>query len=272
MMIRNSATTSFDSRVMKGYCLDDLDKSTLAEFKGKVSAVFPDNGYEDMGFEEFLIKTGFYGRIGTGSEYYPNAGCILLFGKYNAIKEVVPSYFLDYINYQGTTERWADRLSTDLPNSREMNIFNFYNMVYLKLEALDLSKFQLGDDMVRFDPSLKPALREALVNTLSHADYTIPRGSVKILAYDDRYVFQNPGCMLIKPEDFFVGGKSELRNEIIMKCFRMLHLSERQGMGGSRIFKVTSDNKVRAPQIDTSLMTTELTIWRVDIAEYPDLG
>lgn len=95
---------------------------------------------------------------------------------------------------------------------------------------------------------------------------------MKILAYDDRYVFQNPGCMLIKPEDFFVGGKSELRNEIIMKCFRMLHLSERQGMGGSRIFKVTSDNKVRAPQIDTSLMTTELTIWRVDIAEYPDLG
>lgn len=56
-----------------------------------------------------------------------------------------------------------------------------------------------------------------------------------------------------------------------MKCFRMLHLSECQGMGGSRIFKVTSDNKVRAPQIDTSLMTTELTIWNVDIAEYPDL-
>lgn len=61
--------------------------------------------------------------------------------------------------------------------------------------------------MVRIDPSLKPALREALVNTLAHADYTIPRGSVKIMAYDDRYVFQNPGCMLIKHEDFFVGGK-----------------------------------------------------------------
>lgn len=271
-MIRNSATSSFDSRVMKGYCLDDLDKSTLAEFKGKVSAVFPDNGYDDMNFDEFLINTGFYGRIGTGQEYCPTAGCIMLFGKYNAIKEVVPSYFLDYLNYQGATERWADRLSTDLPNSREMNIFNFYNMVYSKLEALDQSKFLLGEDMVRIDPSLKPALREALVNTLAHADYTIPRGSVKILAYDDRYVFQNPGCMLIRPEDFFVGGQSEIRNEIIMKCFRMLHLSERQGMGGSGIFKVTSDNKVRAPRIDTNLMATELTIWKLDITDYPDLS
>ena len=125
--------------------------------------------------------------------------------------------------------------------------------------------------MVRIDPSLKPALREALVNTLSHADYTIPRGSVKIMAYDGRYVFQNPGCMLIKPEDFFVGGKSEIRNEILIKCFRMLHLSERQGMGGSRIFKVTSDNKMRAPIIDTNLMTTELTIWKTDISEDPNL-
>lgn len=271
-MIRNSATSSFDARAMKGYGLDDLDKSTLAEFKGKVSAIFPDNGYDDMGYEEFLIVTGFYGRIGVDREYYPTAGCIMLFGKYNAIKEIVPSYFLDYINYQGATDRWADRLSTDLPNSREMNIFNFYNMVYAKLEALDQSKFVLGEDMVRIDPSLKPALREALVNTLSHADYTIPRGSVKIMAYDDRYVFQNPGCMLIKPEDFFVGGKSEIRNEILMKCFRMLNLSERQGMGGSRIFKVTSDNKKRAPIIDTNLMTTELTIWKIDIAEDPDLS
>ena len=73
-MIRNSATSTFDANVMKGYGLDDLDKSTLAEFKGKVSAVFPENGYDNMGFEEFLIQTGFYGRTGAGQPYYPTAG------------------------------------------------------------------------------------------------------------------------------------------------------------------------------------------------------
>ena len=231
-MIRNSSVTSIDSKVLKGYSIDDLDKSTLSEFRGKVDAIFPDKGYDGMPFEDFLITTGFYGRSGAGKEYGPTAGCIMLFGKYNAIKEIAPSYFLDYIDYRGTSERWTDRI----------------------------------------DASLKPALREALVNTLVHADYSIPRGSVKILVYDDRYVFQNPGCMLIRPEDFFIGGKSEIRNEILMKCFRLLHLSERQGMGGSEIFKVTSDNKVRAPRIDTNLLTTELTIWKVDVAEYPDLN
>ena len=43
-------------------------------------------------------------------------------------------------------------------------------------------------------------------------------------------------------------------------------------MGGSEIFKIASDNKRRAPNIDTNLMTTELTIWKVDIAELPDLS
>ncbi len=218
-----------------------------------------------MGYEEFLIVTGFYGRIGVGREYYPTAGCIMLFGKYNAIKEIVPSYFLDYINYQGTTDRWADRLSTDLPNNREMNILNFYNMVYAKLEALDKSRFILGEDMVRIDPSLKPALREALVNTLSHADYTIPRGSVKIMAYDDRYVFQNPGCMLIRQDDFFAGGKSAYRNEILSKCFQLLRLSSRQGKGGGKILRVASGNGKRAPVLESDLTTTKLTIWKTSI-------
>lgn len=52
----------------------------------------------------------------------------------------------------------------------------------------------------------------------------------------------------------------------------MLHLSERQGMGGRRIFKVAGDNKIRAPSIDTNLLTIELIIWKVDIAGCPNLS
>lgn len=258
-------TSSFDTRLLKGYCLDDLDKSALVEFRGKVSAIFPDKGHDDMGCEDFLVETGFYGRVGAGEDYAPTIGCLMLFGKYNAIKEVVPSYSIDYIRYYGAMDACVDLLSTELPNSREMNIFNFYNMVYSKLEALDQSRFILGEDMVRIDPSLKPALREALVNTLSHADYTIPRGSVKIMAYDDRYVFQNPGCMLIRQDDFFAGGKSAYRNEILSKCFQLLRLSSRQGKGGGKILRVASGNGKRAPVLESDLTTTKLTIWKTSI-------
>ena len=51
----------------------------------------------------------------------------------------------------------------------------------------------------------------------------------------------------------------------------MLHLSERQGMGGSCIFKVTSDNKMRAPIIGTCPMATKPTLWKTDIAQLSSL-
>ena len=40
------------------------------------------------------------------------------------------------------------------------------------------------------------ALREALVNTLVHADYT-GRSSVLVIKYSDRFYFRNPGLMRI---------------------------------------------------------------------------
>ncbi len=107
-----------------------------------------------------------------------------------------------------------------------MNIFNFFNKIYEKLVAVNESKFQLDDKLIRIENSLGEALREALINTLVHADYFVPRGTVKISVHDDRYVFSNPGCMLISKDDFFVGGKSEIRNEILMKCFRLQGLAE----------------------------------------------
>ena len=270
-LLRDSAITSVDARPLKGYSLDDLDLPTLSEFKGNAAAIYPKNGYAEMPFEDFLISTGFYLRSAPDPTYYPTIGCVLLFGKYSAVKSVAPAYFLDYIDYRGTLERWADRLSSDVPNDREMNIYNFFNKVNSKLEAVDMSKFQMGDSWVRIDATLKYALREALINALAHADYFQPRGSIKIQVYDDRYVFENPGCMLVEPASFFIGGSSKARNEIIMKGFRMLNLCERQGMGGRMIFKTAVDNKLRTPAVETDLLTTELTIWKLDVADYPDL-
>lgn len=58
-MIRNSATSTFDANVMKGYGLDDLDKSTLSEFKGKVSAVFPEKAMTTWASKSFSFRQGF---------------------------------------------------------------------------------------------------------------------------------------------------------------------------------------------------------------------
>lgn len=79
--------------------------------------------------------------------------------------------------------------------------------------------------------------------------------------------------MLISVNEFAQGGISKPRNEIIMKFFRLLGESERQGFGGPQIFRTAISNKSRIPEIHTNLESTELKLWYIDLADsYPELN
>ena len=78
--------------------------------------------------------------------------------------------------------------------------------------------------------------------------------------------------MLVSPQQFWVGGDSRPRNEIIMKLFRLLGISERQGFGGPLIYKTAMQNEYRRPEITSDIEHTEIKVWNIDLADsYPDL-
>lgn len=78
--------------------------------------------------------------------------------------------------------------------------------------------------------------------------------------------------MLVSMQQFFMGGDSRPRNEIVMKYFRWLGASERQGYGGPLIFKTAITNDFRRPEIISDIEHTELKIWNIDLVDsYPDL-
>lgn len=78
--------------------------------------------------------------------------------------------------------------------------------------------------------------------------------------------------MLVSVDEYVQGGISRPRNEILMKCFRLIGASERQGFGGPQIFRTAINNNYRIPEIKTSLEKTELRIWYIDIINsYPEL-
>lgn len=111
------------------------------------------------------------------------------------------------------------------------------------------------------------------MNCLAHADYTQGYPSTKIDVYDGWFCFNNPGKMLISTKQFLLGGDSRPRNEIIMKLFRLLGASERQGFGGPLIYKTALQNDFRRPEIITDIEHTELRVWNMDLADsYPELN
>lgn len=74
------------------------------------------------------------------------------------------------------------------------------------------------------------ALREALANCLTNADYNERRGVVFLWKEDGLYL-SNPGGFRVGIEDAYVGGNSDPRNETMMKMFTLINIGERAGGG-----------------------------------------
>lgn len=273
IIMRNSAP-QMDSLLLDKFSIDDLDPISVSSFKEKVASRYPNKGYESLKPEEFLIEIGAMRKNRNTNNINPTRGVLLFLGKYNSIREIYPSFHMDYFNRKGNNERWIDRVGTDEPSSFQMNIYNFYNIVNEKLNALIYNEFKLDKTNTRVENTqFNEAIREAFVNCLAHADYDLGYPSVKVEVFDGWMRFVNPGTMLISISEFVQGGISKPRNEIIMKLFRLLGASERQGFGGPQIFKSAKSNDYRIPEIYTNLEYTELKLWHIDLVDsYPELN
>ena len=136
---------------------------------------------------------------------------------------------LDYLNMidSDTEIRYRDRVTID--GNWENNLFNFYMKVINKLvEGLPIP-FKL-EGIVRVDDTpVNQALREALVNTLIHGNYSI-EGTIKIMRFRNRFEFHNPGNLRISVLDVYSGGISKCRNKNLQKMFRLIGFGENIGI------------------------------------------
>lgn len=91
-------------------------------------------------------------------------------------------------------------------------LVRFWGKVVNRLRSAVAHPFQLDADLHRIDDNLMDkAVREAVTNTLVHADYFIRRGTV-IIQYYDRIVLSNPGSLRLSSEEVMQGGISDTRN------------------------------------------------------------
>jgi predicted HTH transcriptional regulator len=113
-------------------------------------------------------------------------------------------------------------------------VFDFYRRVVNKLTADLKVPFVLKDGLRQDDTPTHKALREALVNTLVHADFT-GRLSVLVVKEPAGFSFRNPGGMRVPAALALQGGVSDCRNRTMQQMFLMIGLGERAGSGMSRI-------------------------------------
>lgn len=143
---------------------------------------------------------------------------------------------------------------------------------YKNLNDEDFLKepFALNEEKVRVSNTslLIESIREALVNTLIHADYLQNFPKVKIEMFEGWINFENSGKMLITKDEYVQGGNSVIRNEILVQLVRLIGIAERQGFGGVKICKTSESLFKQQPEIITDLRETKLKLWTVDALHF----
>lgn len=236
-MVAEQIEDDRDSKILPGFGWDDIDKQSLSVYRQMLKDAKPGHPFLDHDDLGLLKKLhGWRKDRQTGEEGLTLAG-LLMFGSWDAIQEAAPHYFVDYQERpEAKTElRWVDRLVPD--GTWSGNLFDFYRIVYRKLTNPDTLKvpFRLKAGQRRDDTPAHEAIREALVNTLVHADFS-GRVSVLVVKRPDMLGFRNPGDMRIPLDRAIQGGESDCRNRIMHQMFLMIGLGERAGSGIPKIY------------------------------------
>ncbi|OKH52450.1 transcriptional regulator [Calothrix sp. HK-06] len=252
-MLRDAANQPQDIQILEGFNLTDLDSETLKAFRQRFSSREPDHPW--LGFDEknLLIQLGGWRHDRTtGQEGLTVAG-LLMFGRERSILDAFPHYQLDYQERlsKNPETRWTYRLTLD--GKWEGNLFNFYYRVYSRLVNDINVPFQLDSDAVRRgETHVHEALREALVNSLIHADHLSTRPTM-ITKFKNAFVFLNPGRLRISLHQLYDGGISDPRNPNLQKMFQMLGLSEKAGSGFGKILRAWKEQQWFIPLVSEKL-------------------
>ena len=239
-------TETVDGRILKNFGRADLDARSIQQYRRRFEQWHPNHVWNALPEDAFLDRINVFRTDRKTGEHGLTMAGLLMFGTYSAIMDANPNFFPDYREIQDPQDRWTDRISPD--GNWESNLFQFYSRVLPLLQNALPNPFQLIDSQRRAETPAHVAVREALVNALIHADYT-ENATLTVLKYPDKFVFSNPGTMLISKQQYYRGGESLCRNKYLQTMFSLLGSAEKAGSGTDKIILGWESQKWGKPSV-----------------------
>ena len=233
-MLRDSATQSQDAEVAKNARMEYLNHDTIMKYRRRFDSFNEGHVWSSFGETEFLEAIG-AAALDEDGELRPTCAGLLMFSEHRFIIREFPHYLLDYRQETGRNERWEDR-TVSFTGDWTGNVFDFYFRAYNKMKAALKVPFQMkGIDRIDDTPAHK-AMREALANCLTNANWYERRGVVCVWREGDIEI-ANPGDFRMPIAEAMKPGSSDPRNEVLLSMFAMIDVGERAGSGMDKIMR-----------------------------------
>jgi len=114
-----------------------------------------------------------------------------------------------------------------------------------------------------------PALREAIINAVTHRNYLLKGQNIKVAIFDNRIEVTSPGDLPVgfSVDDIGKTDFSKLRNLSIGRIFSELKIIEQWGRGFSNIIKSCKQYENIVPEFMEELMQFKIIFWNRKIDE-----
>ncbi|WP_010632468.1 RNA-binding domain-containing protein [Sporolactobacillus vineae] len=230
-MLADQRSITADSKVLENFGLHDIDIETLRAYRHRFLNQNQTHAWNELNDADFLYEINAYGRDREKDVEGLTVAGLLMFGKSRSILDYLPGFFLEYreAGNREFQERWADRF-TSIDGTWQANVYHFFFKSLERLIQNISVPFEMNGLYRKNESDVQVAMREALANTLIHADYFGSQGIV-VQNNHNEFVFSNPGTLRVPLEQALRGGVSDPRNAYLFKIFALIGIGERAGSG-----------------------------------------
>jgi predicted HTH transcriptional regulator len=175
----------------------------------------------------------------------PTVAGILLFGKNR--EEYFPDAWIQAGRFFGTDK-------SKITDSVEIHSYPVvaieYALEFVQKHATLSLEIDAAKRTESWNIPLK-AVREAIINAVTHADYSQTGSPIRLSIFQDRLEIENPGLLPfgLTIEEISLG-VSKLRNRVIGRIFNELKLIEQWGSGIQRIISACEENGLAKPKFE----------------------
>lgn len=233
--------------------ITDLDHDLLERISGRIS--------KTASSEKLLQYLDLAEFDGTSLKL--RKATLLLFAKKSSRWH--PRLQVRILRVRGTEEKTGEDFNVTEVGEANGNIFQLiegsWDLLRPHLTDTKLSKDALFRSQIMY-PEL--ACREALINAITHRDYSNEGRGVEVKIFDDRLTIENPGELLasITIKDLkSLEGAHISRNTYIARVLRETGYIRELGEGIRRIFELMNKNDMVQPELKSSNKTFSITLF-----------
>lgn len=230
----------YDRAFVEGADVTGLDIDLVKAVSDQTSRMSPEKSLQYLGLAEY----------GMGCLRLRRAA-LLLFAK--DINQWHPRCQVRIIRIRGTELKTGRDYNVASDEPVTGNILQLLTKSWEQLRP-HLVETKLNQDALFREQVMYPedAVREALINAITHRDYSVEGKNIEISIYDDRMTVQSPGALLstISIEDLRKQkGAHESRNAHIARVLKEIGYVREMGEGMRRIFRLMNDADLVAPEV-----------------------